>query len=89
MRELPMEYDDETGEVLRESMTVFDLQDRRSVEKYASLKKDINIFHDFVSETYGSFFFLFYKHLSKLVSKQYSIRFLYLCTFSNYDGNLI
>jgi len=86
---IPMEYDDETGEVIRESRTVFELQDRRRIEKYAGMKKDISIFHSFVSETYGSFFFLFYKDLSKLVDKQYSIRFLYICTFSNYDGNLI
>ncbi|GCD13076.1 hypothetical protein [Clostridium tagluense] len=86
---IPMEYDDETGEVIREASTVFELQDIRRNKKYANMKKESNVFHSFVSENYGSFFFLFYKDLSKLVDKQYSIRFLYICTFSNYAGNLI
>ena len=42
-----------------------------------------------MSGKYGGFYFLFYKLIDKGIKNQYIMRYLYLCTFMNYSGNLL
>lgn len=59
-------------------------------------KKDIlekinqqNNFKEYIKTFYGSFYFYFYSRTIKNIEPQYLTRFLYLCTYINYDNILI
>lgn len=59
-------------------------------------KKDIlekinqqNNFKEYIKTFYGSFYFYFYSRTIKNIEPQYLTRFLYLCTYINYDNLLV
>lgn len=64
---------------------------REQNEKRQLLEKinQKNEFKDYIKTFYGSFYFYFYKRIIKTLEPQYLTRFLYLCTYINYDNLLI
>lgn len=52
-------------------------------------KKDQNELQIFIKDNCGSFYFNFYQRLLDKIEPQYLTRFLYLCTYLDYDGRLI
>lgn len=48
-----------------------------------------NDFQLFIKENCGSFYFNFYKRLLDKIEPQYLTRFLYLCTYLDYEGRLV
>lgn len=51
--------------------------------------KDQDTFQIFIKENCGSFYFNFYKRLVDKIEPQYLTRFLYLCTYLDYEGRLV
>ena len=49
-------------------------------------KEEISNFHNRLIETYGNFYFNFYKRID--IENQYLFRFIYLCSYMNYDNYL-
>lgn len=80
--------DIETGEWLG-TTTVDDMEDTQRRKKYIAKITSTDKLNVFIAEKYGSFYFLFKEMINKGVGKQFVIRFLYLCTFINYDGAII
>lgn len=48
-----------------------------------------NDFQLFIKENFGSFYFNFYKRFLDKIEPQYLTRFLYLCTYLDYEGRLV
>lgn len=48
-----------------------------------------NEFQLFIKDTCGSFYFNFCKRLLDKIEPQYLTRFLYLCTYLDYEGRLV
>lgn len=51
--------------------------------------KDQDEFQLFIKETCGGFYFNFYKRLLNKIEPQYLTRFLYLCTYLDYEGRFV
>lgn len=81
-------YDLETGEVLN-PIVINDLKDIQRNKEFADKRKSDDEFKKFIDETYGSFYFLFYKMIDKGIKRQYIVRFLYLCSYMDYENNLL
>lgn len=64
---------------------------REQKEKKEILEKinQQNEFKEYIKTFYGSFYFYFYKRIIKTLEPQHLTRFLYLCTYINYDNILI
>lgn len=61
-----------------------------SAKASLELKKSNNIFKQAIDEYCGSFYFVFYNRLlAKDIAYQYLFRYIYLCTFSDYENRLI
>jgi len=65
------------------------LEDRQRKIKNAEHRKSTDAFNVFIDKEYGSFYFLFYGMIGDGIEKQYIIRYLYLCSFTDYNSNLI
>jgi len=71
-------------------MSIPELKDIQRKKEYADHKKSIAQTNIFIAEKYGSFYFLFYKlTTSSNIEKQHIIRFLYLCTYMDYENKLV
>lgn len=81
-------YDLETGEIGNNIMT-YDLEDEQRSKKYIDKRKSDDEFKMKIDDMYGSFYFLFYNLISNNIEKQYIFRFLYLCTFMDYENHLL
>lgn len=81
-------YDLETGEVLN-PIVINDLADIQRNKRNVDKRKSDDEFKAFIDETYGNFYFLFYKLIGFNIEKQYIIRFLYICTYMDYENNLL
>lgn len=93
------EYVTSDGEVLTLDKRVADhiAMDMENLKESKSVKVGANAenikskkeLHTFISSNIGNFYFNFYKPLLELkLGRQYIFRFIYLCTFLNYDGFL-
>ena len=61
-----------------------------SAKASLELRKSNNIFKQAIDEYCGSFYFVFYNRLlAKDIAYQYLFRYIYLCTFSDYENRLI
>jgi len=76
---------EDKGELPR-ALTVVDMQRKRV---YSENKKSTDELYAFLDREYGSFCFLFYSLNTSDLGKQYIIRFLYLCTFMDYENKLV
>lgn len=66
---------------------VIDSQTKKEIIKdIMEMKEEQTDFHKRLLDTYGSFYFNFYKRLS--IEGQFLFRFIYLCSFMNYDNYL-
>ena len=61
-----------------------------SAKEGLELRKSNNLFKQAIDEYCGSFYFVFFNRLlAKDISYQYLFRYIYLCTFSDYENRLI
>lgn len=66
---------------------VIDSQTKKEIIKdIIEMKEEQTEFHKRLLDTYGSFYFNFYKRIK--IEGQFLFRFIYLCSFMNYDGYL-
>ena len=82
-------YDPITNEDRGEVPNIFTIEDAMRKIENAEHRKSKDETSLFMSEKYGSFYFLFYKLNSSNIEKQYIIKFLYLCTYMDYDNKLV
>lgn len=69
------------------SQGVIDSQKKKEIIKdIMEMKEEQTDFHKRLLDTYGSFYFNFYKRIK--IEGQFLFRFIYLCSFMNYDGYL-
>lgn len=59
----------------------------KGYDKIKNIKKSMSIFKMAIDERCGSFYFDFYKRF-KNIERQFIFRFLYVCTYMNYDNKL-
>ena len=59
---------------------------KEKIKKYLKLKKSKDELHILIKEECGSFFFNKYE---SLLNKEHLFRFIYLCTYMNYDNVLV
>ena len=72
------------------SQGVIDSQKKKEKLKSVLDKMDEqNEFQLFIKDKCGSFYFNFYKRLLDKIETQYLTRFLYLCTYLDYEGRLV
>jgi len=64
-------------------------KDTQRKRDYCITKKENELFNARLVEMYGNFYFLFYSLNSSGIDKQHIIRFLYLCTFLDYENMLV
>lgn len=65
------------------------IEEEANKKKYSKYLKNTSIFETMIRDNFGSFYFSIYNRLLKIDLKpQYRIRFIYLCTFMNYDNKL-
>ena len=79
----------ETGEILDENFKIDETEDIQKKNEILNKKKSDNEFKMFVDKNLGNFYFLFYKLIKKGIERQYIIRFLYLCTYMDYENKLL
>lgn len=66
---------------------VIDSQNKKKeIKDIVDYNKSTDEFHIRLKENYGSFYFNFYKRIG--ISGQFLFRYVYLCSFVNYDGYL-
>ena len=66
---------------------VIDSQTKKEIIKdIIEMKEEQTEFHKRLLDTYGSFYFNFYKRIK--IEGQFLFRFIYLCSFMNYDNYL-
>lgn len=66
---------------------VIDSQTKKEIIKdIIGMKEEQTEFHKRLLDTYGSFYFNFYKRIK--IEGQFLFRFIYLCSFMNYDNYL-
>lgn len=53
------------------------------------IRKSKELFKVFIDEECGNFYFNYYKRLEGKIENQYIVRFLYLCTYLDYNNNLV
>lgn len=69
------------------SQGVIDSQTKKEIIKdIIEMKEEQTEFHKRLLDTYGSFYFNFYKRIK--IEGQFLFRFIYLCSFMNYDNYL-
>lgn len=67
--------------------TTYDAEVKQKQHEFLKQKQKLE---SLIGEYFGSFYFCFYDKLEKLdIPIQHKARFLYLCTFINYDGMLV
>ena len=81
--------DNETGEMIDENFRIDELEDQERKRKMTEKRKSNDEFKVFIDENLGNFYFLFYKLIKKGIERQYIIRFLYLCTYMDYENKLL
>lgn len=64
-------------------------REQEESKKFIEKRKEQNEFKEYIKAYYGSFYFYFYKRIIKSLEPQYLTRFLYLCTYINYDNLLV
>lgn len=64
-------------------------REQEESKKFIEKRKEQNEFKEYIKAYYGSFYFYFYKRIIKSLEAQYLTRFLYLCTYINYDNLLV
>lgn len=79
----------ETGEVITENFVIEELQDKQKKDEIINRKQLENEFKAFIDGQFGNFYFMFFELLSKGLTRQTITRFIYLCTFMNYDNKLV
>lgn len=82
-------WNPETGEILDEVVIINDLEDIQKQKDILDKRKSNEEFKVFIDENLGNFYFLFYKLIDKGIQRQYIVRFLYLCTYIDYNNNLL
>jgi len=65
------------------------LEEKQRNKIYSDKKTSEEEFNRWIAEKYGKFYFIFHRVLKKDLKKQYIIRFIYLCIFMNYSGELL
>ena len=79
-------------DVLGSTLSIEDaliIEEEANKKKYSKYLKNTNVFETMIRDSFGSFYFSIYNRLLKIDLKpQYRIRFIYLCTFMNYDNKL-
>lgn len=79
-------------DVLGSTLSIEDaliIEEEANKKKYSKYLKNTNVFETMIRDNFGSFYFSIYNRLLKIDLKpQYRIRFIYLCTFMNYDNKL-
>lgn len=81
--------DKATGEVVSENYQAEELEDIERKQKAIEIRKSQDEFCQLIDSHCGNFYFLFYKLLNMNLEKQYITRFIYLCTFMNYENKLV
>lgn len=81
--------DNASGEILNEHFNIDELEDIQRKKDIINKKKSDDEFKIFIDENLGNFYFLFYKLIRKGIERQYIVRFLYLCTYMNYENKLL
>jgi hypothetical protein len=79
----------ETGEIITENFVVEELEEKQKKKEIMDKRKSEDEFKSFIDEVCGNFYFMFFELLSKGVTRQMITRFVYLCTFMNYENKLI
>ena len=82
-------YDADTLEDLGVLPKSWSLEDMQKKMENSENKRSRDEFEVFIAKEYGSFCFLFYRLNTSDLGKQYIIRFLYLCSFADYDNILV
>lgn len=82
---------DQNGEFLEGYLKGVEDSQRKREEKKDVLSRitEQSEFQLFVKDNYGSFYFNFYNRLLDKIEPQYLTRFLYLCTYLDYEGRLV
>lgn len=79
-------------DVLGSTLSIEDaliIEEEANKKKYLKYLKNTNVFETMIRDNFGSFYFSIYNRLLKIDLKpQYRIRFIYLCTFMNYNNKL-
>lgn len=81
--------DNDSGEILNEQFNIDELEDIQRKKDIINKKKSDDEFKIFIDENLGNFYFLFYKLIKKGIERQYIVRFVYLCTYMNYENKLL
>lgn len=68
-----------------------EIEDKKQKQKDGYKRKlDKDECSKYIKNNFGAFYFNFYKYMfEKEIEEQYQFRFIYLCTFMNYDGILV
>ncbi|MBU3186580.1 hypothetical protein [Clostridium estertheticum] len=82
-------YNPKTNEDRGEAPSRWELKDMQQKMIHSENKKSRDELNVFIAREYGGFCFLFYRLNTSDLDKQYIIRFLYLCTFMDYDNILV
>lgn len=80
--------DNLTGEIIDDNFQIQELNDIQNAKNAIDYRKSEEEFKRFIDENLGNFYFLFYKLIKKGIERQYIMRFLYLCTYMNYNNKL-
>jgi len=82
-------YDADTMEDRGKAPRPETLEDRQRKKTYHDKTISTEEFNQWIADKYGTFYFVIHKILKKKLNKQYIIRFLYLCTFMNFSGEVL
>lgn len=79
-------------EVLKEDLQYIQIvknkEEKERKKTFYDMQKVKTEFSEYINKTLGSFYFYFYNKIPKKLSKQYKIRFLYLCCYLKYNDPL-
>lgn len=79
-------------EVLKEDLQYIQIvknkEEKERKKTFYDMQKVKTEFSEYINKTLGSFYFYFYNKIPKNLSKQYKIRFLYLCCYLKYNDPL-
>ena len=78
-----------TGEIINEDFIIDETEDIQKKNEILNKRKSDDEFKIFIDQNLGNFYFLFYKLIKKGIERQYIIRFLYLCTYMDYENKLL
>lgn len=84
----PTITDESALQIANNLVTIQEIKEEHKLRHYI-INKEKNEFNDFIKANYGGFYFTNYNKVLNSLSNQVLVRYIYLCTYIDYDNNLV